>query len=61
MKKINRKLNLHRETLRNLDPRDIAKLNGGVVWTGCLSDCTECGGGTFPKQYTVVEPSLISQ
>jgi hypothetical protein len=50
MKKVN-KLQLHRETLRNLDPRDVAKVNGGIVWTGCMSECTECGGFTVKQQY----------
>ena len=44
MKKIDRKLSLHRETLRSLDLRDVAKVNGGIDWTGCMSECTECGG-----------------
>ena len=42
MKKVS-KLQLNRETLRRLDPREIAAVNGGKEWTGCLSDCTECG------------------
>lgn len=62
MKKMN-KLQLHRETLRNLDPRDIAKIDGGVAWTGCLSDCTQCGGGTSIKQpFTIQqEPIFVTQ
>jgi hypothetical protein len=49
MKKHEKKLHLNRETVRLLDQRqlsreDLAKANGGVVWTGCMSDCTECGG-----------------
>jgi hypothetical protein len=46
MKKREKKLQLHRETVCQLDLRaqDLAQANGGVVWTGCMSDCTECGG-----------------
>lgn len=49
MKKLDKKLHLHRETVRRLDARelrsdDLARARGGVVWTGCLSDCTECTG-----------------
>ena len=52
MKKRDKKLQLNRETLHQLDPqalerRELARARGGVVWTGCLSDCTECG--TMPK------------
>ena len=46
MKKINRRLQLSRETLHRLEEREMARANGGVAWTGCLSDCTEC---TFPS------------
>lgn len=42
MKKAQKRLKLHRETLRSLQERELPKVNGGVVWTGCLSDCTEC-------------------
>ena len=49
MKKRDRKLQLHRETVRQLDARrltagDLGKARGGDEWTGCMSDCTECGG-----------------
>jgi hypothetical protein len=48
MQKRDRKLQLHRETLRQLDARhltaeDLAKARGGIDWTGCMSECTECG------------------
>jgi hypothetical protein len=48
MKKRERKLQLHRETVRQLDarrldPEDLAKARGGIDWTGCMSECTECG------------------
>jgi hypothetical protein len=45
MKKLGKKLQLNRETLHKLDPRELAEVNGAVVWTGCMSECTECGGG----------------
>jgi hypothetical protein len=52
MKKLDKKLRLNRETLRQLDPSELNRANGGVVWTGCLSDCTECGGGgTIQEPY----------
>lgn len=45
MKKLGKKLQLSRETLHKLEPQELAAANGAVAWTGCLSDCTECGGG----------------
>jgi hypothetical protein len=49
MKKREKKLQLHRETVRQLDARrltleNLAKAQGGIDWTGCMSECTECGG-----------------
>ena len=57
MKKRERKLQLHRETVRQLDLRrvsemDLARARGGIDWTGCMSECTECGTQSF-----VVDPS----
>lgn len=49
MKKMIRRLQLSRETLHRLDERDVARANGGVVWTGCLSDCTQCTVPVFTK------------
>lgn len=48
MKKLEKKLRLNRETVRHLEPRElsrqeIAKARGGIDWTGCMSECTECG------------------
>jgi hypothetical protein len=48
MKKREKKLQLHRETVRQLDARrltavDLANAQGGIDWTGCMSECTECG------------------
>lgn len=43
MKKLEKKLRLNRETVCRLDPRELAAVNGAVVWTGCMSECTECG------------------
>lgn len=45
MKKREKKLQLNRETVLQLDARQISKVNGGIDWTGCMSECTECGGG----------------
>lgn len=49
MKKQAQKLEIARETLRRLTlptrvvgGRDTAV---GIDWTGCMSECTECGGG----------------
>ncbi len=55
MKKLSKKLRLDRETVRRLDPREVAAAalanarggyqnvdNVGIVWTGCDSACTEC-------------------
>ncbi len=48
MQKRDKKLQLHRETLRQLDTRHLSaealvKAKGGIDWTGCMSECTECG------------------
>lgn len=46
MKKLEKKLHLNRETVRRLEPLsgpEIAKAQGGIDWTGCMSECTECG------------------
>ncbi len=45
MKKREKKLSLHRETVLKLDTVELKRAQGGVDWTGCMSDCTECGGG----------------
>lgn len=47
MKKLDRKLTLNRETVRRLDSlrqEELARAKGGIDWTGCMSECTECGG-----------------
>jgi hypothetical protein len=44
MKKREKKLQLHRETVLKLDTKDLVKAQGGIDWTGCMSECTECGG-----------------
>lgn len=44
-----KKLEVSRETLKRLDDKALAGANDRY-WTGCLSECTECGGG-------VVNPS----
>ncbi len=36
-----KKLQLHRETIQQLD---LSRANGGDEWTGCLSECTACPG-----------------
>ena len=48
MRKREKKLELHRETVLRLDARplghaDLIKARGGDEWTGCMSECTECG------------------
>ncbi len=58
MKKRDKKLSLNRETLHLLDPKaELARARGGVAWTGCLSDCTECG--TRPGPFNPVEPFTV--
>lgn len=52
MKKRESKLQLHRETVRQLDTRaltaeEMVKARGGIDWTGCMSECTECGQVAF--------------
>jgi hypothetical protein len=54
MRKIEKKLQLNRETVLRLDRRPLTRqaleqANGGgteqgIDWTGCMSECTECGG-----------------
>lgn len=39
------KLRLDRETLVPLQHEQLDDVNGGVKYTGCLSQCTQCGGG----------------
>lgn len=39
-----KKLQLSRETLRLLESEQLARVKGGIDWTGCMSECTECGG-----------------
>lgn len=48
MKKLDRKLRLHRETVLRLDSlelkkEELARAKGGIDWTGCMSECTQCG------------------
>jgi hypothetical protein len=43
MKKREKKLNLHRETVLRLDAAELRRVQGGDEWTGCMSECTECG------------------
>jgi hypothetical protein len=45
MKKQIKKLQISRETLRSLESRELVRAGGGIDWTGCMSECTECGGG----------------
>ncbi len=42
MKKREKKLQIHRETLRGLESRTLVNARGGDEWTGCLSGCTGC-------------------
>jgi len=48
MKRIStRKLDLKRETLAALQATDLDAINGGYVYTGCVSGCTKCPGDTI--------------
>ena len=38
-----KKLQLSRETLRLLASGELVQVKGGIDWTGCMSECTECG------------------
>ena len=38
-----KKLQLSRETLRLLTSDQLDRAVGGIDWTGCMSECTECG------------------
>lgn len=42
-----KKLELSRETLRLLESEQLVRAKGGIDWTGCMSECTECGGVQF--------------
>ena len=46
-KKQVKKLELSRETLRLLTSDQLIRVVGGIDWTGCMSECTECGGVQF--------------
>jgi len=49
MKRISaRKLDLKRETLATLQSTELDAINGGVVYTGCVSGCTQCPGDPRP-------------
>lgn len=44
-----KKLTISREVVVRLESEDLSRAGGqlqgpGRMWTGCLSDCTECGG-----------------
>lgn len=41
-KKQVKKLQLSRETLRLLESNQLVRAVGGIDWTGCMSECTEC-------------------
>ena len=50
MKRISaRKLDLKRETLAALQSTELDAINGGVVHTGCLSQCTQCSISPRPN------------
>lgn len=50
MKRISaRKLDLKRETLAPLQSTELDAINGGVVYTGCVSGCTQCPGDPRPN------------
>jgi hypothetical protein len=38
-----KKLQISRETLRLLTGDHLVRADGGIDWTGCMSECTECG------------------
>jgi hypothetical protein len=38
-----KKLQISRETLRLLTNDQLGQVAGGIDWTGCMSECTECG------------------
>ncbi len=42
-KKQVKKLQISRETLRLLENGELVNAVGGIDWTGCMSECTECG------------------
>lgn len=47
MKKRDKKLHLHRETVLALDGGALAIAKGGDEWTGCVSECTACPGDRY--------------
>ena len=46
-----KKLRLGRETVAVLQSVELTDINGGVVYTGCVSGCTRCPGDnlTIPQ------------
>ncbi|HEX2224163.1 MAG TPA: hypothetical protein VHN15_08145 [Thermoanaerobaculia bacterium] len=59
MKKRQTKLQLHRETIQQLDVRVLPGARGGDEWTGCLSDCTGCPGDDTYTQPAMVERAIL--
>ena len=53
MKRQTRKIRISRETLRRLDLGELSRINGGIDWTGCMSECTQC---TFQAVATDAKP-----
>lgn len=47
-----KKLRLGRETVAVLQSVELTDINGGVVYTGCVSGCTRCPGDnlTVPQE-----------
>ncbi len=49
-----KKLVLNKKTIANLNENAMNHVKGGVVWTGCLSDCT--AGGCPQKTTATFKP-----
>jgi hypothetical protein len=46
------KLRLGRETVAVLQSVELNEVNGGIMYTGCISGCTKCPGDVQPQPDT---------
>lgn len=47
------KLRIGRETVAVLQSVELSDVNGGIMYTGCVSGCTKCPGDVQPQPKTL--------
>jgi hypothetical protein len=52
------KLRLERETVAVLQSVELNDINGGIMYTGCISGCTKCPGDVQPQPQAPQNPRL---